>query len=537
MYNVMVVDDDYLVRQRVISSIESMNLELRICAEAETGTMALELFEQYHPQIVIMDINIPQINGIDVAKTMIRNNEDISIVIITGFGTIDFAKEAIRNGMVDFLLKPINQDELAETLQHIKTNLEKKALLAIEQQNMKKLLERSMPLLRNKYFMSLINTTSEELNEEECRLYLKDFGIDGPITDIVTVIIVPKYHSSIVSEKMTIQGILEEELKKNLCNTGECFQEIVVFDSTQRAILIVYGSQDNLEYCLEKKLEAIRDRLRYIYKIDFRASIGKRVDEFRNLNDSYHSAEYALDYWNVFGENNVVSSRNIQQVVKDSQNQNESIRHSEIMDLFVSQSEEEMTQRLNEYMSGIVVNSQNSAEIVRQRLIELIALMISGARELGIVIDTTANQNPYYEIFQTSHISEMRQTVLRLGDQIYSAIGCTREQNYSKTVGDAKRYIIQNYMDVELSLSKVAENVHISPGYLSQLIKKQTGTGFTDYLNYIRIEHAKQLLSTTDLRVYEVSEAVGYQNSKYFYQVFKQLTGKRPREFSKETAE
>jgi len=537
MYNVMVVDDDCLVRQRIISSIDFDGMGLTVCAEADTGTMAMELFEQYHPQIVIMDINIPQINVIDVAKMMIRNNEDISIIIITGYGSVDFAKEAIKNGMVDFLLKPINMDELTVTLERIRGRLDKRVQLAIEQQHMKKLLERSMPLLRNKYFMSLINTPSEELSEEEDGIYLKDFGVEGQVTDITTVIIMPQYNTSAASEKMTIQGILEEEIKKSLCALDEHFKVIVLFDSLQRAILIVYGEQPNMEYCLEKNLDAIRDRLKYIYKIDFKASIGKCVNEFRKLNDSYRSAEYALDYWNVFGENNIVSNRNILQVVIDSQNKNEPIHHSEIMDLYVSKSEEEMTRRLNAYMTGFIVNNQVSTELVRQRSLELIALMISGARELGIEFSVPSGENPYFEVLRTNNIAEMRQTVLKLGAMLYTDIGKAREQNYSKTVYAAKRFIVQNYMDVELNLSMVAENVHISPGYLSQLIKKHTGAGFTDYLNYVRIEHAKHLLATSDMRVYEVSEAVGYQNPKYFYQVFKQLTGKRPREFSKDTAE
>ncbi|GEM_PF-895072 len=537
MYNVMVVDDDCLVRERIISSIDFAGMGMNVCAEADTGTMAMELFEQYHPQIVIMDINIPQINGIDAAKAMIRNNEDISIIIITGYGSVDFAKEAIRNGMVDFLLKPINMDELTVTLERIRGSLDRKVQLAIEQQHMKKLLERSMPLLRNKYFMSLINTPSEELSEEENRVYLMDFGVEGPVSDIAAVIIVPQYNTSAAGEKMTVQGILEEEIKKSLCGMDENFREIVLFDSLQRAILIVYGEQPNMEYCLEKNLDAIRDRLKYIYKIDFKASIGKCVNEFRKLSDSYRAAEYALEYWNVFGENNIVSNRNIQQVVIDSQNQNEPIHHSEIMDLFVSKSEEEMIRRLNGYLTGFIVSSQVSTEQVRQRSIELIALMISGARELGIEFSVPAGENPYFEVLTTNNVAQIRQTVLKLGASLFAGIGNAREQNSSKTVSAAKRFIVQNYMDMELNLSKVAENVHISPGYLSQLIKKHTGAGFTDYLNYVRIEHAKHLLSTSDMRVYEVSEAVGYQNPKYFYQVFKQMTGKRPREFSQETAE
>ena len=106
-----------------------------------------------------------------------------------------------------------------------------------------------------------------------------------------------------------------------------------------------------------------------------------------------------------------------------------------------------------------------------------------------------------------------------------------REESTSKAFIDAKRFIMQNYAQEDMNLMRVAEHVNLSPSYVSQLFKKNDNCTFTEYLNTVRIENAKKLLSTTHMRVYEVAEAVGYQNPKYFFQVFKQLTGKRPREF------
>jgi len=535
MYNLMVVDDDFLVRKRIVSAIPFDQLGLKLCAEAETGIDALDMYEHYHPQIIIMDINIPLINGIDVSKKILQNNEEVYIVIITGYGTVDFAKEAIRSGMIDFLLKPINAEELKMVLERIVGRIRDKAQKALEQQRMERLLERSMPLLRNKYFLSLMTTPTAEMSEKDCRVYLKDFGIIGDVTDITVVIVSPRYNGATVNEKMTIQGILEQELLRGIGNTNEQFRCVVLFDSLQRAILVVYGTQKNLGYCLEKNLSAIRDRIRYIHHIDFRASIGCGVTEFRQLEKSYRTAEDALGYWSVFGDNDIVSSENVQHIVGRASKETVTIHHSEVMSLFVAKNLDDITRKLNEYMNSLIQENSFSEEYLRQRIIELTALMISCARELGVDCSIILAQKPYMKVLNATNMSEIRRIVLKIGESIVEEIGSTREQNKNKTINNAKHYIMQNYADPELNLSKVAENVNLSPSYLSQLFRKQSHCSFTDYLNYVRIEQAKRLLADTHMRVYEVADAVGYQSSKYFFQVFKQITGKRPREFGENT--
>ena len=116
MYKFMIVDDDKLVRERIRSAIPLKELDLELCAEAEDGMMALECFERFLPHIVILDINIPLMDGIEVAKQIVSTNIDTNIIMVTGFGTVEFARDAIRSGVVDFLLKPIDFEELEAVL-------------------------------------------------------------------------------------------------------------------------------------------------------------------------------------------------------------------------------------------------------------------------------------------------------------------------------------------------------------------------------------------------------------------------------------
>lgn len=531
MYQFMIVDDDTLVRQRILSAIPTEAMQLSLCAEADNGIQALELFEQHHPQIVIMDINIPLMNGLDVAKQILAENADVSIIIVTGYGTVDFAKEAIRSGMIDFLLKPINGKELEAALQRIVQKIETQSRLMLEQQRMERLLEKSMPLLRSRYFLSLMTTPPDDLTETECRRYLKDFGVTTPASHICTVFLCPNYNGLSVNQQMPLQSILEEELKKASENAGiGC---LVFFDSLQRVIAVSYGGIPNLDYVLEQKLSIIRDKMRYVYRFDFHASIGCVVSEFSQLRESYRSAERALGYMHIFGENNVVSSDNLKNIdLVAPQQQTVSLRYNELMDLLVSADLGKVNAALEQFFTQLTFETKSSVQILQQKAIELLALLRACTQELGGNVATPTGQgSPYTRILLASSAREIHNILIDSARLLLADIYGRREQHKNRAIGGVKLYIHQHFSDPELSLSAVAENVNLSPSYVSQLFKKTENCSFADYLNQVRVEQAKHLLSTTHMRVYEVATAVGYQNSKYFFQIFKQLTGKRPREF------
>ena len=189
----MIVDDDQLVRERALSLIPTEQMELNLVGQAADGIQAMELFELQRPQIVIMDIQIPFLNGIEAAQKMLEKKPDVKIIIITGYGTLEYAQTALRSGITDFLVKPINPEEL-------------------KQQRMERLLEREMPLIRSRYFLSLLQFPPENLTEEACRQYLDDFGIIGSISDVCVVIVVPNYSTLSPSDQISMQSVLEKEL-------------------------------------------------------------------------------------------------------------------------------------------------------------------------------------------------------------------------------------------------------------------------------------------------------------------------------------
>ena len=530
MYNFMIADDDKLVRDRILSAIPCEELELHLCGTAENGVDALELFDCMRPQIVIMDINMPLINGIDVAKKIIEEDPDVSIIVITGYGTVDFAKEAIREGFADFLLKPVDAEELIQVLKRSIECIRRNTRKTLNQQRMERLLEKGMPFLRNRYFLTLMQTPAEQMDEESCGQYLHDFGIVSLPREICIAIVVANYGIITVNEQMSMQAVLEDEIVKSL--TAHKIGCVIVSDSMQREILIAYSAQKLLSFELEQKLSAIRDKMKYLYQIDYHASIGATVNGFRYLQKSYLSAERALGYWAVLGNGSIVSSENVEHLYVSTAKV-PAISYGAWMNLMVSGDVERICKMLERHINELLYVSHVSINNLQLRAVEIMAMLLGCARELGGTVDEWLEQRPqiYVAILTSTSASSVARALQEAVRALMERTAGQREESTNKAFVSAKRFIMQNYAQEDLSLMRVAEHVNLSPNYVSQLFKKNDDCTFTEYLNIVRIENAKRLLSTTHMRVYEIAEAVGYQNPKYFFQVFKQLTGKRPREF------
>lgn len=530
MYNFMIVDDDKLVRERILSLIPQKKFGLELCGEAENGVQALELFQSAHPQIVLLDINIPLLDGIEAAKAMLQEDPDVNVIIITGHGSLSTAQIAIRSGIVDFLLKPVDPEELSNVLNKIIRKLQAAKDAALERQRMDRLLEHSMPLLRSRYFLSLIKKDANELDEEDCREHLADFGIPSNICSVSVTLIVPNHEARAVSTQIAMQSILEEELERRLEMAGiGC---LFCYDVLQRMILIAYGSQKQFNSILEEKLSAIRDKMRYVHRMDFCASIGSIVSNFCHLRSSYLDAERALGYRNIFGNNNIVNSATVKNIDIPAQ-QVPTISYNEIMDLLVTENLEDIRSGIDLYLSRLSYMSQSSLSFLRQKAVELLALLLNCANELGVDIELEDDKKNmlYVQLLSADHLLDIKKVALETAEAIVHGIHSKRKDNKARALSSAKQFVYKNYADPELSLAAVAESVSLSPNYVSQLFRRYDNCSFTEFLNHVRIEMAKKLLSTTHMRVYEVALAVGYQNSKYFFHLFKQVTGMRPKEF------
>ena len=528
MYKLMIVDDDEYIRERLKGIIDFEELGVTLSCEASNGQEALELFSQNKPDIVITDINIPLMDGLAMARMMQRENKNLGLVVITGYGTLEFAREAIKAGTAGFLLKPINRQELNDTLKSVLDRLEKEAQERIRMWQMESLLQESLPVLKERYLSSILTDSLKE-SEQEKRSHFKKLNIPIQAQCFCIAVLLPNYLEIDKENWEAIQIAITNISEEILAERG--FSCITFFNNTMQAVMLVQSETSGFTYNLELALSTMRDKLRFYSSFDFYGCIGKEVSTLNGLSESYYSAIEAIQYKDFFGENNIVNIKNVFQLEKP-RNVSFKTDIGSLEKIFMSGNAEDMSRGVQQYFSRITMVSGGSDALIKRGCIELMVAVRACAETVGISLGHEDDEFFTHLFFATSMIKTQKlllDSILRL----ISALQEKRSTRVSKMVEDAKTYIERHLTDENLNLTTVSEAVGLSSVYFCSLFKKETRITFVDYLNQARVEQAKKLLCSTNMKIYEVSEAVGYTNSKYFFQIFKKITGKKPKEFSK----
>ena len=303
------------------------------------------------------------------------------------------------------------------------------------------------------------------------------------------------------------------------------------FDALARPVIIANGGEENTRLLLEKQLSAARDKLRFYFQFDFAAGVGWCVASLMELPHSFRSASLALGYRNGFSENNIVNIVNVP-VTGLPKAQSVRTERDMVIEIYRNCDYDGMESVLQRYFSSVVTAAGGSEAFAKQMYIELMVLLINCAEESGLDIDLILSTDPYAKIVLSTNLNMIHRQFTDTCGLLMEQMVNKRKDRTSRLIEQARRYIRENISNTELNLTMVGESIGLSGSYLCSLFRRETGYNFTEYVNRERVEQAKSLLSSTNMRVYEVALSVGYLSPKYFFQVFKRITGKRPREFS-----
>ncbi|HWK22854.1 MAG TPA: response regulator [Ureibacillus sp.] len=471
MYQVMIVEDELWMRRGLEQILEWKQFNINSVKSAKNGKEALELMENYKPDIIITDIKMPLIDGLSMVDRIAEKNEKMpKIIIISGYNDFDFAKKAIRHGVVDYILKPVDADELKEVI--IKTTN------YIDQEK--------------KYSHITLNIELKNL------IYEKMFSYSNYVPNY-DVIQKDFYFSLIVKTTSTDAPI------ENLTDNDLTFVSLSV--GLYQFNLIGSLNKGKLRYCMEE-----------VYKKN-NQTIGIssiKSDIERNFLSAYREAEidFRIKYYH---ENESLKFQDVNIIL------------SRIDEEKISKSLQSRNEKDVKKIIGSVLEKYCNLE---SKILIKFQIFIFLTRYLN---NTQLSLYNVTEIFYKHRFVQTIEDIEEMYDQFFEPLIEEIINNFQSTkvnyVSFVKEYINANYYDSSLSLERVAESLNLSPAYLSATIKKDTNLNFITHVKNKRIESAKELLVKTNLPVYEISLKVGYNDVKYFIKVFKKETGHTPNRY------
>jgi two-component system response regulator YesN len=391
----------------------------------------------------------------------------------------------------------------------------------------KKILHESLPILKEKFIQNLLSGSSS-ITENGAIERLKTLAPEILSVSYCIAVIVPDIHK-ISPKSIDFMLVTTQNIVNKLLSDAK-FKVFSYYDSLYRLIIVIGSEQNIYLNNIESVISSVRDKLRFYYELDIYAGIGYTTDSISSLYCSFESAIEAMNYMGVFGQNNVVSINNVIQIDNLDTTQNMDALKSAINSYKTGEIDIVLAE-LDKYVKTLIATSLGNVEMIKKIYLEYVSAAFRYCFNQGITIEGINEADVFYKIFTLNNFVHLKQYVTEICTIIVNTINLKRKSKKNLIIENAKKFINDNIRNENLDLKMVSEQLGLSSIYFSQLFHKEQNIRFNDYLNNVRVKKAKELLKTTNLKVYEIAYEVGYKNSKYFYYIFKKYSGLTPSDY------
>jgi two-component system response regulator YesN len=529
LYSIILVDDEEEVRKSIIKKIEWQSAGFHVVGDAENGEDALEKIEILEPDVVLTDIRMPYMDGLVLAEKIRQRYPSMKVVIFSGYDDFEYAQKAIKLNVTEYILKPVNVEELTSILKRIKSNLD---LEIEEKRNLSRLREKyrkSLPLIREQFFNELVHKSlKQELIEQKLKEY--DVPILGATRWVLVAIDVEEgdvaepisLHSEEELIPISVMQVVREKLE------GYC--RFALFQSASEADMVVIAAldEDNSITGLTDVLGDICKETKRILKIPVTIGIGHSCEEITEILKAYQSAVDALGYKAIAGTGSTIYINDMEPV-GSGKLEFDSVTEGELISAIKFGPEEKIESSVKKIMEKM-----KTAKVhYRQQQVYMIGIfnsIIQMIQQYDLALeDIMGGELESIALFdKLKKIEEFSSWLFKIAGKLNRLINQERDMTTRQVIQDAKQFIMDHYQNPDLSVEMICRHLHMSPAYFSTVFKKETGQAYIAYLTDVRLNKAVELLNKTDDKTYIIASKVGYQEQNYFSYVFKKKFGVSP---------
>lgn len=530
LYTVMLVDDEEEVRQAIIRKLEWNEIGFQVTGYAENGEEALEKAEILRPDVVMTDIKMPFMDGLTLCRKIREKLPHTKLIIFSGFDEFEYAKEAIKLEVEEYVLKPIDATELKSVFERIKIQLDKEVNEKRDIEKLKRYYKDSLPVMREQF---LVNLIEGKIKEDRIKELIKnyDMEMDSPFYTVGIIYTDSglkleetdtDFLPSPELSSLSILQITDETLRSSFR-----FRCLIYLDSVI-VIGFLKSQNENIEFI--DLIDQVCKWGKRVLGYDTSAGIGQVCDNIKDINHSYKGAKSALDYRILLEPNQAIHILDI-----EPQSVNE-ILDEHVIERIIREIKlgevEDLTREIDELIFSLK-NSKISLSQYHVSIMEMITeiLKLGRAYQLDMGELLGGDFNIYQEIYKINSLEKFKQWLLSCALKIRNGIRRERMDSTKLLAEKAMQYIKEHFNESDLSVDTLCSHLNVSSAYFSTIFKRETGMSYIMYLTKIRMERALHLLNTTEDKTYIISEKVGYMEPNYFSYVFKKEYGISPSKY------
>ena len=514
MYSILIVDDEQIIRDGLRTIIDWEDIGFYVAGTATNGLQALEFIQENPVDVILADIKMPGMSGLELSKEIEKLYPSIRIVILSGYDNFEYARTAIRNRVFSYLLKPCREEEIEDVFSRLHK------LICHEQTTINLADSAEKHLLRDELY-SLIKNCSDFIE-----LRLKNWYYAAG--NAACFIFVVKLYSD-TSAKIKINHFMD------IVESAMPGKASAVCTQSDADTMVILASVSNtFGQDPEVFFEIINAAAETVFSTGITTGVSSPFYTYAAIKEKYIEAVKAEDHSIYSGPNTLnqfsaISDKKKIDILK--------LDATPIIEALISHDVESIDEIINAFFSNIIANKSFGRNEINKYIQKSCLEIESHLNSNGFPVDIDSKRYNSLKdkIKQCALIDNIKLNLTEYLNDMLADIMLFRSDLKSPLIQKAIDIINKSYCD-DISLENIADRLEVTPNYFSRLFKKETSINFKDYLINIRMENAKRLLQTSQAKVYEIANMVGYNDHRYFSEAFKKLTCMSPKEFRSNSA-
>ena len=531
MISVLLVDDEPLVRITMKAVIPWDEYGFYVNAEAENGKQCLDILENTQIDLIITDIKMPVIDGLELISVVKKKYPHIFVIVLSAYEEFNLVKRALLGGAEDYILKSdINHENTIKVLLSVKekiinSNAEKK-----KNRDAQKVFMENIDLLRQSFFKKLLSGTVS-IGEDDVENKLEQYGINLSSKNLVLMIL-------IINKENTDERLVESIVKNFIDELYKQQENYYCFISDKMEIVILQSyhslkSENKIFQMVNEYANKTVDCINKFLDLNITVGVSKIFNGFSRLDEMYSKTKELLNYSFSLGSGNIFFEQ-------DFEGKNFSIDYNYLNDMakeFRGSIEKldffEAKKLLNRITLEFTKNYSSENYRILKYYCKLLTVIVDKAIQLGLYNRLFKDDlNPYEYILSANTIFNVEDYMQKLLKEMEEGIGIELQTQYGETIGKVISYVLRYYNE-DINLNKVAQSLNFNASYLSAKFKEVTKKSFCEFLNTTRIDNAKKLMAERNYKIKQIANMVGYNDQRYFCKIFKKYVGTTPQEYIK----
>lgn len=518
---VLLVDDEKLERVLIRKGYDWEENEFEIIGEASNGEEALEFFDRKQPDIVFTDINMPYMDGLALAEQIKKRSEKCRVVIITGYREFDYARRALKLGVKDFILKPVNVHEIVALAENIREELMKEEGYNREYNQLKETASKNQDIIMESFLQRLVEN---HIEEEEAIHKLQMYSFDMLMENCICMNIKPYLSSEQLEEDTLVHS------KRILKLIQEHPYHYTVAFVHYLCNIIVYFHNENMEQILDMAID-IKNQINEQLKLDTDIGISQLQQGFSGISKAYHQAEKAISASIIVGKNSCITYEEYAEL-KKSGTEPIDIDWNEFELNMAGCMKKRVEEQIDEFTMGMKKAGVADIDYLKLMSMNMLAkasgILTKHGKSLGQLV---GEGKLYEEVAKIENVEDMNRCLKQFIHEILEFNGSTQKKKGNKLITQILEHIDVHLNEPTLTLKTIAKTVYANESYISRIFKQEMGESLIEYITRKRIERGRILMNTTDLKVYEIAEQVGFSDPHYFSICFKKQLGVTIKEY------